>query len=63
WVPGSRKMGYKASFSALEVFKGGRWQDIGQPADHAASLHPLAVDPIAEQVARITLPAPLNLPD
>jgi len=62
WVPGSRKMGYKAGFSALELFKGGVWQDIGNPADHAAALHPLAVDPIAEQVARITLPAPLNLP-
>ncbi len=62
WVPGSRKMNYKAAFSALEVFKGGIWQDIGDPADHAATLHPLSVDPIAEQVARITLPPPLNLP-
>ena len=62
WVPGSRKMGYKAGFSALELFKGGVWQDIGNPADHATALHPLAVDPIAEQVARITLPAPLTLP-
>lgn len=56
WVPGSRKMGYKASFPALEIYKGGRWQDIGNPADHRAELHPLSVDPIAEQVARIHLP-------
>ncbi len=56
WVPGSRKMGYKAGFSALEIFKGGAWQDIGDPADHRAELHPLSVDPIAEQVARISLP-------
>jgi arginine-tRNA-protein transferase len=56
WVPGSRKMGYKAKFSALEIYKGGRWQDIGDPADHKVDLHPLSVDPIAEQVARITLP-------
>jgi leucyl-tRNA---protein transferase len=56
WVPGSRKMGYKAGFSALEIYKGGRWQDIGNPADHRAELHPLSVDPIAEQVARINLP-------
>ena len=56
WVPGSRKMGYKASFPALEIYKGGRWQDIGDPADHKAELHPLSVDPIAEQVARINLP-------
>jgi arginyl-tRNA--protein-N-Asp/Glu arginylyltransferase len=56
WVPGSRKMGYKAKFSALEIYKGGRWQDIGDPMSHKAELHPLSVDPIAEQVSRITLP-------
>ena len=56
WVPGSRKMGYKANFSSLEIYKGGRWQDIGLPSDHRAELHPLSVDPIAEQVARISLP-------
>lgn len=56
WVPGSKKMGYKAGFSALEIYKGGRWQDIGDPVDHRAELHPLSVDPIAEQVARINLP-------
>jgi arginine-tRNA-protein transferase len=56
WVPGSRKMGYKARFNALEIYKGGRWQPIGDPASHSAALHPLSVDPIAEQVARISLP-------
>jgi leucyl-tRNA---protein transferase len=56
WVPGSRKMGYKAGFSALEIYKGGQWRPIGEPADHCADLHPLSVDPIAEQVARISLP-------
>jgi arginine-tRNA-protein transferase len=56
WVPGSRKMGYKAGFSALEIYKGGQWQEMGEPADHRAELHPLSVDPIAEQVARIALP-------
>ncbi len=56
WVPGSRKMGYKARFSALEIYKSGDWQDIGDPEDHSAELHPLSVDPIAEQVARIALP-------
>jgi arginine-tRNA-protein transferase len=56
WVPGSRKMGYKAAFGALEIYKGGRWQDIGDAAAHRAELHPLSVDPIAEQVARISLP-------
>lgn len=56
WVPGSRKMGYKAGFSALEIYKAGQWQPIGDPADHHAELHPLSVDPISEQVARISLP-------
>ena len=56
WVPGSRKMGYKAGFSALEIYKGGRWQEIGDPGSHRTELHPLSVDPIAEQVARINLP-------
>jgi arginine-tRNA-protein transferase len=56
WVPGSRKMGYKAAFSALEIYKGGEWQPLGDPAAHRAELHPLSVDPIAEQVARIALP-------
>ncbi len=56
WVPGSRKMGYKAGFDALEIFKGGQWVPLGDPADHCAELHPLSVDPIAEQVARISLP-------
>ena len=56
WVPGSPKMGYKAGFSSVEIYKGGRWQNLGDPADHRAELHPLSVDPIAEQVARINLP-------
>ena len=56
WVPGSRKMGYKASFSGLEIYKSGVWQPVGDPKDHSADLHPLSVDPIAEQVARISLP-------
>jgi arginine-tRNA-protein transferase len=56
WVPGSRKMGYKANFSGLEIYKQGQWQPIGDPVQHGAQLHPLSVDPISEQVARIMLP-------
>lgn len=56
WVPGSHKMDYKARFSALEIYKGGVWQDIGNPEDHSNEAHPLSVDPIVEQVARIALP-------
>ncbi len=56
WVPGSPKMGYKARFSAVEVYFGGEWQDIGDPDSYSSDTHPLSTDPIAEQVARISLP-------
>ena len=56
WVPGSPKMGYKAHFAALEIFKNRRWQPIGHPEDHAQEADPLAVEPISEQVAHIELP-------
>ena len=56
WVPGSPKMDYKARFDALEIHTGGLWQPIGDPAAHSNEMHPLSVDPIVEQVARIELP-------
>jgi arginine-tRNA-protein transferase len=56
WVPGSPKMGYKAKFPALEVYVGGIWQDIGDPSRYSSAMHPLSTDPIAEQVAQISLP-------
>jgi len=56
WVPGSQKMGYKANFAALEIYKDGGWQNLGDPAAHSTATHPLSTDPIAEQVARISLP-------
>jgi leucyl-tRNA---protein transferase len=56
WVPGSAKMGYKARFGALEIYQGGVWTPLTDPSAHGAAVHPLAVEPIAEQVARIQLP-------
>ncbi|MEM1078947.1 MAG: arginyltransferase [Pseudomonadota bacterium] len=56
WVPGSPKMGYKSGFSGLEIYKNGDWQPIGDPESHSQDTHPLNVDPIAEQVAKINLP-------
>lgn len=56
WVPGSRKMGYKSNFDALEVYLGGEWRSIGDPESYRNETHPLSVDPIAEQVAKINLP-------
>ncbi len=56
WVPGSPKMGYKAKFTGLEVYSGGNWCPMTNPADFEPAAHPLSVDPIAEQVANISLP-------
>jgi arginine-tRNA-protein transferase len=56
WVPGSPKMGYKAGFSALEIYRGGDWAPLGDAASYTPDTHPLSTDPIAEQVARIHLP-------
>ncbi|MEM6578062.1 MAG: arginyltransferase [Pseudomonadota bacterium] len=56
WVPGSTKMGYKAAFTGLEVYTDGRWQEMTDPSKYEAKRHPLSNDPIAEQVANISLP-------
>ena len=56
WVPGSPKMDYKARFAALELYRAGRWQPMGDRDDYSAETHPLSVAPISEQVARISLP-------
>ncbi|MCG7492055.1 arginyltransferase [Thalassobius sp. Cn5-15] len=56
WVPGSAKMGYKSNFSGLEVFRGGEWETFQGEEAYDAQLHPLSTDPIAEQVANISLP-------
>lgn len=56
WVPGSPKMGYKASFSGLEIFRQGRWEAFKHKDAYSADTHPLSTDPIAEQVANISLP-------
>jgi leucyl-tRNA---protein transferase len=63
WVPGSTKMDYKSRFGALEVYQGGVWRDIGDPASHARRPHPLSVPPITEQVAAIALPPRTPTPD
>ncbi len=56
WVPGSQKMGYKAKFSGLEVYYRGRWAEMHDPEGFSPDTHPLSTDPIAEQVANISLP-------
>ncbi|MEP2891092.1 arginyltransferase [Tateyamaria sp.] len=56
WVPGSQKMGYKSKFAGLEVYMGGKWQKMSDPQNFEPNTHPLSTDPIAEQVANISLP-------
>lgn len=56
WVPGSPKMGYKSKFSGLELYVGGQWEKMRPAEEYGAELHPLSTDPIAEQVANISLP-------
>ncbi|WGW02720.1 arginyltransferase [Tropicibacter oceani] len=56
WVPGSDKMGYKAQFDAVEIYRGGQWQPLDVTDDFEAESHPLSTDPIAEQVANISFP-------
>ncbi|MEL6170217.1 MAG: arginyltransferase [Pseudomonadota bacterium] len=56
WVPGSPKMGYKARFSPLEIYTAGAWTELQDPETYSSELHPLSTDPIAEQVAQISLP-------
>ncbi len=56
WVPGSPKMDYKARFNALELYHQGEWRQLDTPEAFEDTTHPLSVPPIAEQVARITLP-------
>lgn len=56
WVSGSPKMAYKASFAALEVYHNGEWINLDDRIDQEIDTHPLSVDPIAEQVAKIMLP-------
>lgn len=56
WVPGSPKMGYKASFSGLELYRHGHWEPFQKADAYTADTHPMSTDPIAEQVANISLP-------
>lgn len=61
WVPGSPKMAYKAGFKALEIYRGAEWVALEDPDDFEADTHPLMSDPIAEQVAQISLPDTLPI--
>ena len=60
WVPGSRKMDYKADFTGLEIYLNGSWQPLDKPKEFELDNHPLDHDPIPDQVAAIDLPDALT---
>jgi len=62
WVPGSPKMNYKARFSALDVYHDGKWREMDDPKKFSGATHPLSVQPIAEQVGKLSLPAEMGGP-
>jgi arginine-tRNA-protein transferase len=53
WVPGSPKMDYKARFRPFEIYQREAWVRVDDPAAVVVDDHPLSVDPIAEQVAKL----------
>ena len=56
WVPGSEKMGYKANFKGVEIFRNNAWEPLQDPEGFDVDTDLMSVAPIAEQVSRITLP-------
>ncbi|HCP80839.1 MAG TPA: arginyltransferase, partial [Octadecabacter sp.] len=43
WVPGSDKMGYKANFKGVEIYRDGAWESLSNPDDYDTDTGPLAV--------------------
>lgn len=56
WVPNSPKMGYKARFSALEVYRNGAWVRVEDGDDFDTDENAEHGDQLADQVAQISLP-------
>ena len=56
WVKGSDKMGYKASYSGLEIYFEHAWHPMPDAEKFLQNPQIARSDPIAEQVGRIKLP-------
>ncbi|HBQ35700.1 MAG TPA: arginyltransferase [Rhodobacteraceae bacterium] len=61
WVPGSPKMDYKTKFNALEIYQNGEWVPLDHPDKISPKTDPLSIEPIAEQVAQISLPDTISV--
>lgn len=56
WVPGSRKMDYKVRFDAVEIYKGGVWQDLDLETLDTRDVFSQSPQSVTEQVTSIALP-------
>ena len=62
WVPGSKKMSYKAQFKGVEVFYNKSWISMEQYEAFLSKGNSTAPMPLAAQVAEISMPNTTHIP-
>ena len=62
WVPGSKKMSYKAQFKGVEVFYNKTWTPMEQYETFLSEANNTAPTPLAAQVAEISIPNSIRIP-
>ena len=62
WVPGSKKMSYKAHFKGVEVFYNKTWTPMEQYETFLSEANNTAPAPLAAQVAEISIPNSIRIP-
>jgi arginine-tRNA-protein transferase len=56
WVPGSKKMAYKAKFKGVEIFHNKNWTPLDQNEGYAANASSTDFTSLSAQVAEISMP-------
>jgi arginine-tRNA-protein transferase len=56
WVPGSKKMAYKAKFKGVEIFHNKNWTPLDQNEGYAANASSIDFTSLSAQVAEISMP-------
>ncbi len=56
WVPGSKKMAYKAQFKGVEIFYNKNWTPLDQNGGYAANASSTDFKSLSAQVAEISMP-------
>jgi arginine-tRNA-protein transferase len=56
WVPGSKKMAYKAKFKGVEIFHNKNWTPLDQNEGYAANASFTDFTSLSAQVAEISMP-------